>query len=167
MNDAAIESAGIPRCNSIAGTIVGKICLVSEEGQVWVDYPGNPGDVVSARIGVSPDETLAVDCEVLLVFPPDDEGPIICGVVRDRLLHAGRHGVKSNGAKSNGVKALPVETVVDGKRIVLDGREEIVLRCGKGSITLRKDGKIVVKGTHIVSRATGMNRIKGGSVAVN
>jgi hypothetical protein len=49
----------------------------------------------------------------------------------------------------------------------LEAQEEIVLKCGEGSITLRKDGKIIIKGTHLLSRASGPNRIKGGSVQIN
>jgi hypothetical protein len=50
---------------------------------------------------------------------------------------------------------------------VFDAKDEIQLRCGKSSVTLRKDGKIEIKGTQIVSRASGVNRIKGASVAIN
>jgi hypothetical protein len=61
----------------------------------------------------------------------------------------------------------PQEAIVDGETVRLEAREEIVLRCGKGSITLRKDGKIAIKGTHLLSRATGVLRIKGGQVNIN
>jgi hypothetical protein len=61
----------------------------------------------------------------------------------------------------------PKEVLLDGKRITLEAQEEIQLKCGEGSITLRKDGKIIIKGTHLLSRSTGSNRIKGGSVQIN
>ncbi|MCC6418741.1 MAG: hypothetical protein IT429_10940, partial [Gemmataceae bacterium] len=48
-----------------------------------------------------------------------------------------------------------------------DAKEEIVLRCGKSSITLRKDGKVVVLGAEVVSRASGTNKIKGAAVRIN
>ena len=57
--------------------------------------------------------------------------------------------------------------LVDGKRIVFEGEEEIVLRCGDSSITLTKAGKIVIRGKYLVSRSAGVNRILGGSVQVN
>lgn len=56
---------------------------------------------------------------------------------------------------------------VDGERILLDAKEEIVLRCGESSITLSKNGKISIRGKYILNRATGVNRILGGSVQVN
>lgn len=57
--------------------------------------------------------------------------------------------------------------MVDGKRVVIEAQEEIELKCGQGSITIRKDGKIVVKGTNLLSRSSGPNRIKGGSINLN
>jgi hypothetical protein len=56
---------------------------------------------------------------------------------------------------------------IDGKRILLEGREEVVLRCGESSITLNANGKISIRGKYLLSRSTGVNRILGGSVQVN
>jgi hypothetical protein len=49
----------------------------------------------------------------------------------------------------------------------LEAKEEITLRVGDGSITIRGDGRILIKGKDVVSHATRMNRIKGGAVAIN
>jgi hypothetical protein len=51
--------------------------------------------------------------------------------------------------------------------LVLEARERFILKCGDGSITIREDGKILIKGKDLVSRAERANRIKGGSVAIN
>lgn len=51
--------------------------------------------------------------------------------------------------------------------LVLEATDELTLRVGDGSITIRKDGKILIKGQDLVSHATRMNRIKGGAVAIN
>jgi hypothetical protein len=56
---------------------------------------------------------------------------------------------------------------VDGKRIFIEGQEEITLSCGEASITLTKAGKILLRGTYLQSRSSGVNRILGGSVQVN
>jgi hypothetical protein len=61
----------------------------------------------------------------------------------------------------------PIEALVDGKRVVIDAADEIVLRCGKASITLRRNGRIVIRGTYVETRSEGVNRIKGGSVQIN
>jgi hypothetical protein len=60
-----------------------------------------------------------------------------------------------------------VEVDADGKRMIVSAREELVLRCGKASITLTKAGKVLIKGSYLLSRSSGVNRIKGGSVQLN
>jgi hypothetical protein len=62
--------------------------------------------------------------------------------------------------------AVP-EVVVDGKRVQIEGSEEIVLRCGKASITLRSNGRLIIRGAYVETRASGTNRIKGGAVLIN
>ena len=49
----------------------------------------------------------------------------------------------------------------------VEADRQIELRCGKASLTLRRDGKVVVRGTHVVSASSGPNKIKGASVALN
>lgn len=61
----------------------------------------------------------------------------------------------------------PVEAEVDGDRTVIDGNRQVVLRCGEASITLTRAGKIILRGKHLVSRSSGVNRIMGGSIQMN
>jgi hypothetical protein len=51
--------------------------------------------------------------------------------------------------------------------LVLQATDRIVLRVGDGSIEMRSDGKILIKGRDLVSHATRVNRIKGGAVSIN
>ncbi len=51
--------------------------------------------------------------------------------------------------------------------ILLEATDELTLRVGDGSITIRKDGRILIKGRDLVSHAQRMNRIKGGAVSIN
>lgn len=55
----------------------------------------------------------------------------------------------------------------DVQEITFNADEKIELRCGKSSLTMNKDGKIVLKGSHLLSRSSGPNRIKGASVNIN
>lgn len=99
--------------------------------------------------------------EVLLAFDQGNpERPIIVGVLADPLEDLLALDPADQAAAQK-------EMVIDGERIIIEGKAEIVLKCGEGSITLRKDGKIIIKGTHLLSRASGPNRIKGGSVQIN
>jgi hypothetical protein len=90
---------------------------------------------------------------VVIVLPPDGSGGtgIILAIVRD--LRAGSE---------------PGEDVREMQdSLVLEAREELILRVGDGSITIRKDGRILIKGQDLVSHATRLNRIKGGAVSIN
>ena len=56
---------------------------------------------------------------------------------------------------------------VDGKRVRVMAQDEIVLECGSASITLRRNGRVVIRGTYVETRSDGTNRIKGGQVQIN
>ncbi|MBX3206902.1 MAG: hypothetical protein KF764_17660, partial [Labilithrix sp.] len=48
------------------------------------------------------------------------------------------------------LKALEVVTIDGGRSVTIDGGESISIRSGASSITMKKDGTIVIKGTEIV-----------------
>ena len=81
----------------------------------------------------------------------------------------------STRSKKSPQKVVPIrpqaaprlEALVDGEPVVIEGAERIELRCGKASITLTKEGKILIKGTLISSESSGAHRIRGGSVDIN
>ncbi len=63
--------------------------------------------------------------------------------------------------------SLTIEADIDGRRVRVVAKDEIVLECGSASITLRRNGRIVIKGTYIETCSEGTNRIKGGQVRIN
>jgi hypothetical protein len=69
--------------------------------------------------------------------------------------------------------AIPARAVAppsapeNDEKLVLHSRESIELRCGDASLTLRKDGKVVLRGTNVISRSTGENRVTGASLHFN
>lgn len=52
-------------------------------------------------------------------------------------------------------------------RAVFEAGRELVLRCGNASVTLGADGKLTLRGTQVLSRASGANRVQGASVQLN
>jgi hypothetical protein len=85
----------------------------------------------------------------------DAAKPIVVGVLREADgwpldQHAGQADVEA-----------------DGERLIVSAQRQLVLRCGKASITLTRDGKVLIRGTFLSSRSSGVNRIKGGSVQIN
>lgn len=59
------------------------------------------------------------------------------------------------------------DVLVDGRRVELVANEELTLRCGDACISLMKDGRVVVRGVQVETRAKGANRIRGGTVEIN
>jgi len=167
VQNALVDTVKLDEASGQQGTdvCVGRIVSVTRRGQALVDYPGNQGGPTEARsvalVLATPQQSLE-GTAVLLVFENGDRTlPIIVGVIRDSVYPADRQEqvhMDSNERR---------EVTIDGKKMVFDAKDEILLRCGKSSITLRKDGRIVVKGAHLVSRASGPNKIKGASIAIN
>src|SRR5579862_1110501 len=68
----------------------------------------------------------------------------------------------AHGSSGHSVPEEPqvIEADVDGRRVKIVAREEIVLECGNASITLRRNGRIIIKGTYVETCSEGTNRIK-------
>ncbi len=144
---------------------VGRLAAAEQPGEVLVECEGRGPRPARLLSGLDRDALTRPGNqgrEVLVVFDGGNpDRPIVVGLLEDPLEHLVRLEVSEEQAEQ------PKEFQVDGKRVILEAEEEVVLRCGEGSITLRKDGKIVIRGTHILSRSSGPHRIKGGSVNIN
>jgi hypothetical protein len=74
-------------------------------------------------------------------------------------------GVLGGGQEAT---SRPSHAAVDAPdELVIEAKHSLTLRVGDGSITIREDGKILIKGKDLVSHAQRMNRIKGGAVSIN
>jgi hypothetical protein len=61
----------------------------------------------------------------------------------------------------------PMSATASDDELVISARKSLTLKVGDGSITIREDGRILIKGKDLVSHAKRMNRIRGGSVQIN
>ena len=61
----------------------------------------------------------------------------------------------------------PLVVAADGEAEVIEATRELRLTCGRASLTLHRDGRVEVRGTAILSRSTGPNRVQGASVHLN
>lgn len=138
--------------DGFAVPLIGKI--VAFTSGPLVDFPGNPGpEPVLARRAISITAT-HTGREVILLFEQNNPcKPIIMGVL--------------DTPSEKGQSPEPVAISLDGEQVVLSAKKEIVLRCGKASITLTRAGKVLIRGAYLLSRSSGVNRIKGGSVQIN
>ena len=92
----------------------------------------------------------------LLAFEgADPSRPIVLGVLR------GQDGWPL------AEKPEEVQVEADGEHFTVSAKQQLVLRCGKASITLTSAGKVLIEGAYVSSRSTGVNRVKGGSVQLN
>jgi len=118
---------------------------------------GFPHEIVPARTTI-PLRRGHIGFSVVVVFDRGDvRQPIIIGVVQD---------CRASGEVAS-EKAPLVAVDLDDDRLVLSAEREITLRCGEASITLTRAGKVVIKGTYILSRSSGYNKIKGAAVDIN
>jgi len=141
----------------IHGCIVGSVVEAADTGYL-VDFPGNHGAPLVARSVLPGYELLRPKTPVLLAFEEGDpKRPIILGVSRATDRDAAQ--ASSFDAES----AL----VLSPDSLTVNARREIVLQCGRASVTLRADGTVVVRGTRLLSRASGVQRIKGAAVHIN
>ena len=138
------------------GLIVGELIgLTDNSSTALVVYPNQVGSAaVPARTTVDL-HSAHVGKKVALMFDSADPlKPIVIGVLRQP------------DANSN-VGPSSVEIDRDGERMIVAAKDQLVLRCGKASITLTRDGKVLIQGAYVSSRSTGVNRVKGGSVQLN
>jgi len=117
------------------------------DGTVVVDSDAAGAEIVCEVLHTGgPWELALAPRDVVLCWQPDPDVP--------RGVILGRIGV------AHGAPEQPDE-------LVLEAGRSLTLRVGDGSITIRADGKVLIKGKDLVSHAQRMNRIKGGAVAIN
>ena len=140
-----------PRYEAVIGTVV-----EAEPGREPVVELDAGGVVVRrAALATVPIDRSAIGHPVVLMFVGGDlDRPVITGRVEP--------------GRASPRKATRTSTLVlDGRELVFDADSSLTLRCGRSSITLTRDGRIVLRGTHVVSHASGVNRIRGGTIKLN
>ena len=137
----------------IEGIVVGQIAGVDDTGFPKVDFDLNTSNAPVLALSTIAIDKDAIGREVALMFEQGDpRKPIVMGLMWSP-------DVKPNS------EVLDVRA--DRKRVEISAEHEIVLRCGEASLTLTKAGKIILRGKYVLSRSSGVNRIKGGSVQIN
>ncbi|MBI5924539.1 MAG: hypothetical protein HY836_02985 [Aquabacterium sp.] len=141
----------------VHGVLTGTLLAMTDNGQTpLVSFPGQPGTMAMRARTVVDLHGPHIGQGVVLMFEGGDiRCPIVMGVVR--------------GAPGWPLEDKPatVDVDADGQRMVVSAHEQLVLRCGKASITLTKAGKVLIDGTYVSSKSSGVNRVKGGSVQLN
>ncbi|SJM89151.1 conserved hypothetical protein [Crenothrix polyspora] len=145
-----------PVDQKIDGVVIGLFLSINEAGEPLVAFPGNPLETaIPARSTTTLDKD-DVGKEIALLFEGGNPlQPLIIGKIHHADSAKSVQDTEENSAE------------LDGEHIVLSAKQTITLKCGKASITLTKAGKIILRGAYLLSRSSGVNRIKGGSVQIN
>jgi hypothetical protein len=142
--------------SALDGVVIGVLMGLDEGGVPLVVFPGNPVEQAVPARTTARLEPGHIGSEVALMFEQGDPArPLVMG----RILHP------EVAPAPPGPQRL--QTTIDDQRLELTAEREIVLRCGKASITLTRAGKILLRGTYLFSRSSGVNKIKGGSIQLN
>lgn len=130
-----------------------------------IEYDAALGPIPARYVAAVPIEQLRQAAEqgreALVVFEGQDrQKPIVIGLL-----------APEESSEPSALPAAPGTTEamarVDGKRVRVTAEDEIVLECGEASITLRRNGRVVIRGAYVETRSRGTNRIKGGNVRIN
>jgi hypothetical protein len=146
------------------GAVVGRVASF-RGGEVRVELAGAPAPAI-ARVAASLDDAALARAArerqeaVLLLEEGDPARPILVALLRSPtpLVDAILAGPLPDAEKV---------ARVDGRRVVIEGKEEVVLQCGRASLTLRRDGRIVLHGVNVVSQADQVHKVRGGKVQIN
>jgi hypothetical protein len=146
-----------------AGAVVGTVADFSKTGHPRVSVAFADGvSLIEARSCV-PLCAEDVGRAVVLLFEEQCvDKPIVLGT----LIEPNESIAKEVDLTSEAV-ASPITVDLDGRRAILSAKDEIVLKCGKASITLTHAGKVLIRGAYVSSHSTSVNRIKGGTVEIN
>ena len=74
---------------------------------------------------------------------------------------------QENGCVLGRIGRYKPATAPQADHLVIEAGETLTLKCGESSVDLRKDGKLMIRGNDVLTRARRTQRIKGGTVAIN
>jgi hypothetical protein len=163
VEEMALKSKTAGHKAKLEGIVIGNLAGFASSGTPHVLFPGSGSEepvIARSLVALGKKE---IGRKVALQFEDCNPGkPIILG-----LIQSLSEDVETKREKSAGETGKKIDVELDGERLLLTADKEIVLRCGRASITLTQAGKMIIRGTDLLSRSSGVNRIKGGSVQIN
>jgi hypothetical protein len=139
-----------PGSNTGWEVVVGRVVGLADSAEILIELPRSGSGVMKARSVVSISQKEVGQQAVMAFEDGDPAKPIVLGLI-----------VTSEKAGSK------VTIGADGDKFVVLAEREIEFRCGEASITLTRAGKVLIKGEYVLTRAKGVNRIKGAAVSIN
>lgn len=135
-----------PLLQHLPGPTLGELVGTTDDGNPLVRVAAGepPRAATFVGTGPAPDWRCCRGARVAIVFVDGDAAqPLVLGVL--------------------GGTPAPAQP----RTLRVAAGEELLIECGRSRIHLRADGRIEIRGEHLVSRARGPNQVKGGSVHIN
>ena len=143
----------------------GIVLDVMDEGLILVKDSANPNAVYPCyflRTSAGSLPKIVCDDWVIYRVPEmNEEYGVVLGVVEKYK------SFDDKVAKKLKKRDITQMTTLEDKILHIKADDGLVIECGKSSIILTKDGKVQIKGDDLLSRAKGMNKIKGAGVNIN
>lgn len=146
---------------SVGRAITGHLDGVDDEGRILFRAEGTE-DRFPVSIGIAASDKELVQAawlgrRALVVRTADPSSrAVLVSLVRERV------SLDESVHTGCGITAR-----IDGEVVRIKAESEIELRCGKSSLVMRKDGRIELHGTNVLSRSRGPNRVKGATIELN
>jgi hypothetical protein len=156
--DAPLSPKNPPGSRIITGHLQG----IDDEGRVLFVAEQGDGAPVPVAIGAAISDGVLIPAarnhQRALVVCTDDSPSrwVLIGLVRERVASAARDAAPGE-----------LEVKLDGETLRLTADREIELRCGNASLILRQSGRVILKGTHVVTSSRGPLKVKGATVEIN
>lgn len=134
----------------LPGVTLGEITGVTADGQPLVRCGQRRArQALACTTTVAPDWRTCTGKRVLVAFVDGDtDRPVVLGML-------------------DAPTAMPSAPAAVPRTLRISAGEELTIECGKSKIWLRADGRIEIRGEHVISRSRGPNKVKGGSVHIN
>lgn len=142
----------------------GRLHEILDDGSLVVRSEEDPSELIHCDFLITGSNThpeLAPG-SVVLFTPPETESRRGCVLGVIGKYTSSRESEQTNNADQES-ESLTIHR--DNIEIVADSK--LVLRCGEGTLTVSKDGTIIIRGTRMLSRSKGINKIKGAAVQIN
>lgn len=138
----------------VDGLLIGWITALPEAGRAMVLLPSQAEQPLPARSLCALDDShIGAQCALMFEGGRSDR-PIVMGLLQHPVLPVSVAGEAELRREQDGC-------------LRLSAREEIVLHCGQATLRLSQDGRIELRGSTVISHASGLNRVRGGSVKLN
>ena len=138
--------------------IAGHLEGIDDEGRLLFRPEGAELPRVPVTIGMSASDVVllkaAQSFQRALVAQTAAAEFVLIGLLRERI-------------STSAAKKGELEVRMDGETVQLSAEHQIELKCGKSSLILRRSGRVILKGTYVVTTSSGPVKIKGATVALN